>query len=208
MFAVLFICRNLTYPFCGSLEKSRKNRTRINFVPHGSQVSHTVTVSTYARCPMNQLLIIDFQLINRFFDSYRLFLISSIALVEPKVLPSRYLPGKADEIPRIWGQIRDKIDTQSSWPCKHFLNFFASKTVLRVIICCLRGVGSMSSSRRLPRFIVLFSPGHRWLFFVASPWACVVVASFLCLSVVGSSFRRLRYILDSGKSTSLGRYVV
>ena len=87
---------------------------------------------------------------------------------------------------------RGKIDTQISWPWKHF---FASKIVLRVIVCCLRGVGSMSSSRRIPRFIVLFSSGHRWLFFVASLWAYVVVASFLCLRVVGSSFRRLPYIL-------------
>ena len=89
-------------------------------------------------------------------------------------------------------QIGDKIDTQISWPWKHF---FASKIVLRVIVCCLRGVGSMSSNRHIPRFIVLFSSGHRWLFFVASLWAYVVVASFLCLRVVGSSFRRLRYIL-------------
>ena len=74
-------------------------------------------------------------------------------------------------------------------------HFFASKIVLRVIACCLRGVGSMSSSRRIPRFIVLFSSGHRWLFYVTSLWAYVVVASFLCLLVVGSSFSRLRYIL-------------
>ena len=53
----------------------------------------------------------------------------------------------------------------------------------------------MSSSPRIPRFIVLFYSGHRWLFFVGSLWAYVVVASFLCLRVVGSSFRRLRYIL-------------
>ena len=45
----------------------------------------------------------------------------------------------------------------------------------------------MSSSRHIPRFIVLFSSGHRWLFFVASLWAYVVVASFLCLRVVGFS---------------------
>ena len=74
-------------------------------------------------------------------------------------------------------------------------HFFASKIVLRVIACCLRGVGSMSSSRRIPRFIVLFSSGHRWLFYVTSLWAYVVVASFLCLLFVGSSFRRLRYML-------------
>ena len=93
---------------------------------------------------------------------------------------------------RLWRQIEDKIDTRISWPCKHF---FASKIVLRVIVCCLRGVGSMSFSRSIPRFIVLFYSGHRWLFFVGSLWAYVVVASFLCLRVVGSSFRRLRYIL-------------
>ena len=92
----------------------------------------------------------------------------------------------------LWRQIGDNIDSQVSWPWKHF---FASKIVLRVIVCCLRGVGSMSSSRRIPRFIVVFSSGHRWLFFVASLWAYVVVASFLCLRVVGSSFRRLRHIL-------------
>ena len=74
-------------------------------------------------------------------------------------------------------------------------HFFASKIVLRVIACCLRGVGSMSSSRRIPRFIVLFYSGHRWLFYVTSLWAYVVVASFLCLLFVGSSFRRLRYML-------------
>ena len=93
---------------------------------------------------------------------------------------------------RLWRQIEDKIDTRISWSCKHF---FASKIVLRVIVCCLRGVDSMSSSRRIPRLIVLFYSGHRWLFFVASLWAYDVVASFLCLRVVGSSFRRLRYIL-------------
>ena len=97
----------------------------------------------------------------------------------------------SDSAIRVWRQIGDKIDTQISWPWKHF---FASKIVLRVIVCCLRGVGSMSSSRRIPRFIVVFSSGHRWLFFVASLWAYVVVASFLCLRVVGSS-SRLRYIL-------------
>ena len=44
-------------------------------------------------------------------------------------------------IEKLWRQIGDKIDTQISWPWKHF---FASKIVLRVIVCCLRGVGSMS----------------------------------------------------------------
>ena len=53
----------------------------------------------------------------------------------------------------------------------------------------------MSSSRHIPRFIVLFSSGHRWLFFVASLWVYVVVASFLCLRVVGSFFRPPPFIL-------------
>ena len=80
----------------------------------------------------------------------------------------------AKYIQPIWRQIGEKIDTQISFPWKHF---FAFKIVLRVIVCCLRGVGSMSSSRRIPRSIVLFSSGHRWLFFVVSLWACVVVES-------------------------------
>ena len=80
-------------------------------------------------------------------------------------------------------------------------HFFASKIVLRVIVRCLCGVSSMSSSRRIPRFIVLFSSGYRSLFFrVASLWAYVVFASFLRIRVVGSSFRWLRYIL--------GRYLM
>ena len=54
----------------------------------------------------------------------------------------------------------------------------------------------MSSSQHIPCFIVLFSSGHCWLFFVASLWAYVVVAPFLCLRVIGSSFRRLCYILE------------
>ena len=91
----------------------------------------------------------------------------------------------------VWRQVGDKIDTQISWHWKHF---FASKIVFRVIVCWLRGVGSMSSSRRINPFIVLFSSGHRRLFLVASLWAYIVVASFLCLRVVGSSFRRLRYM--------------
>ena len=66
----------------------------------------------------------------------------------------------SDSAIRVWRQIGDKIDTQISWPWKHF---FASKIVLRVIVCCLRVVGSMSSSRRrIPRFIVLFSSWHRY----------------------------------------------
>ena len=68
--------------------------------------------------------------------------------------------------------------------------FFESLSVVFVAwVPCLR-------SRRIPCFIVLFSSGHRWLFFVALLWAYVVVASFLCLRVVGSS------------CTYLGRYLM
>ena len=80
-------------------------------------------------------------------------------------------------------------------------NRYSDFVALQTLLELLR-FENCSSSRRIPRFIEPFSPGHRWLFFVASPWACIVVASFLCLRVVGSSFRRLRYVLDSGKSTS------
>ena len=104
-------------------------------------------------------------------------------------------------------QIGDKIDTQLSWSWKHF---FTSKIVLRVIVCCLRGVGSMCSSRRIPRFRLVslycflrgtagFQSSWRRYGLVSS---LRVVASFLSLRVVGSSFLRLRYILDSAKSTS------
>ena len=48
----------------------------------------------------------------------------------------------------LWLQIGDIIDSHISWPWKHF---FASKIVLRVIVCYLRSVGSMSSSRRVLR---------------------------------------------------------
>ena len=64
-------------------------------------------------------------------------------------------------------QIGDKIDTHISWPRKHF---FASTTVLRVIVCRLRGVASLF------RFIVLFSSGHRWPYFVS--WNFPFVISF------------------------------
>ena len=69
-------------------------------------------------------------------------------------------------------------------------HFFASKIVLRVIVCCLCGVSSMSSSRRIPRFIVLFSSGHHWLFFrVASRGLCrrCVIFTSSCRRVFLSS---------------------
>ena len=101
-------------------------------------------------------------------------------------------------IEKLWRQIGDKVDTQISWPWKHF---FASKIVLRVIVCCLRGVGSMS-----------YPSIHRTVFFGAPLAFLRGVAMGFCrrsvVIIVGSSFRRLRYILDSGKSTSLGRYFI
>ena len=65
-----------------------------------------------------------------------------------------------------------------------------SKIVLRVIVCCLRGVGSMSSSRRVPRsfhrtiffgatlvFLRVVKIFFRHILFLeASEWACFVVA--------------------------------
>ena len=80
-----------------------------------------------------------------------------------------------------------------------YSDFVALETLLRFENCssshCL-----LSSWRRFhvfesshPSFHRSFSSGQRWLFFVAPLWAYVVVASFLCLRVVGSSFR-LRYI--------------
>ena len=77
-------------------------------------------------------------------------------------------------------------------------HFFASKIVLRVIVCCLRGVGSMSSSRPIPRFIVLFSSGHRWLFFVA--WRMSSLRNFYVFVSSGMPF------VDC--ATYLGRYLM
>ena len=108
-----------------------------------------------------------------------------------------YALQNADTRPRLQSRTQSygvTSGTKSILRFRGFGNTFSS-IVLRVIVCCLRGVGSMSSSRRIPRFIVLFSSGHRWLFFVASLWAYVVVASFLCLRVVGSFFRPQHYIL-------------
>ena len=48
-----------------------------------------------------------------------------------------------------------------SVPCLRVVaSLVSSYCFLRVIVCCLRGVGSMSSSRHIPRFIVLFSSSH------------------------------------------------
>ena len=86
------------------------------------------------------------------------------------------------------------------WPWKHF---FASKIVLQVIVCCLHGVGSMSLSRHIPRFIVL---GHRWLFFVASLWAYVLVTSFLCSC--GRAFLSLTALHTWRGTWYIGTYIV
>ena len=58
----------------------------------------------------------------------------------------------------LWRQIRNIINSHISWPWKHL---FASKIVLRVIVCCLRNVGPISSSRRVLRSC------HRNVFFGA-----------------------------------------
>ena len=76
-----------------------------------------------------------------------------------------------------------------------YSDFVALETLLRFENCssshCL-----LSSWHRFhvfeswhPSFHRTVFFGHRWLFFVASLWAYVVVASFLCLRVVASSFR-------------------
>ena len=83
-----------------------------------------------------------------------------------------------------------------------YSDFVALETLLRFEI----GSTSHSLLSSWRRFHVLksshpsfhrtvFFSGHRWLFFLASLWAYVVVASFLCLRVIRSSFRRLGYIL-------------
>ena len=64
-------------------------------------------------------------------------------------------------------QIGDKIDTHIPWARKHF---FASTTVLRVIVCFLLGFVSLFL------FIVLFSSGHRWPYFVS--WNFSFIISF------------------------------
>ena len=103
----------------------------------------------------------------------------------------------------------DKIDTYFSCTRKHF---FASKIVLQVIVCRLRGVGSMSSSRVVRSFhgTVFFGSPLAFLavvkfffrynlFLETSQWACFVVASFSNPYFFASSFPRLSYIQDSNK---------
>ena len=67
---------------------------------------------------------------------------------------------------------------------------------LRKIVCCPRGVGSMSSSRRIPRFIVLRgTAGFLRGVAIGLYRRCESLLHF-CLRVVGSSFRRMfRYII-------------
>ena len=105
----------------------------------------------------------------------------------------------------------DKIDTYFSWPRKHF---FPAKIVLQVIVCCLCGVGSMSSSRVVRSFhrTVFFGSPLAFLsvvkfffrynlFLEALQWACFVVASFSSPYSFGSFFRQRSYMQDSNKST-------
>ena len=76
--------------------------------------------------------------------------------------------------------------------------FFESLSVVFVAsVPCLRIVTSLVSSYCFLRGTAGFSSWRRYGLVSSLP----VVASFLCLRVVGSSFRRLRYILDNGKST-------
>ena len=89
----------------------------------------------------------------------------------------------------------DKIDTHFSWPRKHF---FASKIVLQVIACCLRGVGFMSSSRRSPRSFhrtVFF--GHRWPFFVSWNFSFVTTFSSRRRNGLVSSLRNFQVLTSS-----------
>ena len=48
----------------------------------------------------------------------------------------------------------------SSWRRFHVFESSHPRFIVLSSYCCLRGVGSMSSSRRIPRFIVLFSSSH------------------------------------------------
>ena len=111
-----------------------------------------------------------------------------------KVYNSLVLTSKRGKIPMGKCMVSDQ---GQNW----YSDFVPLETPLRFENCssshCLlfRGVGSMSLSRRSPRFIVLFSLGHCWFFLVALLWAYVAVASFLCLCVIRSSIHRLRYIL-------------
>ena len=58
----------------------------------------------------------------------------------------------------------------------------------------------MCLSRRIPRFIVVFSSGHRWLLFVASLWAYVLVVSFYVFVSSGLPFVNC--------ATYLNRYLI
>ena len=101
---------------------------------------------------------------------------------------------------------------------KRYLLFMDPQTLLRFencsFVCCLRGVGFMSSSRVVRSFhgTVFFGSPLAFLrvvkicfrynlFLEASQWACFVVASFSRPYFFGSSFRQLSYIQDINKST-------
>ena len=114
----------------------------------------------------------------------------------------------------------------ASVPCLRVVaSLVSSYCFLQVIVCCLRGVGSMSSSRRIPRFIVLFSSSHcllpswrrfhvfesshpsfhRTVFFESL--SVVFVASVPCLRVVASLVSSYR-ILRGTAVSSLRRFYV
>ena len=118
----------------------------------------------------------------------------------------------------------------ASVPCLRVVtSLVSSYCFLRVIVCCLRGVGSMSSSRHIPRFIVLFSSSHcllsswrrfhvfesshpsfhRTVFFESL--SVVFVASVPCLRVVASlvsSYCCLRGVGSMSSSRRIPRFIV
>ena len=80
--------------------------------------------------------------------------------------------------------------------------FFESLSVVFVAsVPCLRVVTSLFSSYCFLRGTAGFLRGVG----MGLCRRCVSVASFLCLRVVGSSFRRLHYILDSGIKVNFSR---
>ena len=87
-----------------------------------------------------------------------------------------------------------------------YSDFVALKTPLRFKNCSsrhsllFRGVASMSSSCRIPRFFVMLSLGHRWLFLVALLWTYMLLSHFYAFVSSGLPF------IDC--ATYLGRYLM
>ena len=87
-----------------------------------------------------------------------------------------------------------------------YSDFVALETPLRFKNCSsrhsllFRGVASMSSSCRIPRFFVMLSLGHRWLFLVALLWTYMLLSHFYAFVSSGLPF------IDC--ATYLGRYLM